>query len=85
MAARREFAACVDRIYRAVNAGNDSTAINLPLSRYDEYRHAIELYEEIYRDMPGWRQTRAIFCLARLLITGYIAQRTYAKASEVVR
>lgn len=51
--------------------GRDAEAINLLLSRYDDYRHAIELYEEIYRDMLQWEYTRAILCLSRLLITEY--------------
>lgn len=85
LAARREFATFVDQIYHAVEVGNDAKAINLLLSRYDEYRHAIELYEEIYQQMLTWRQTRAILCLSRLLITEYITARKYAKASEVAR
>lgn len=85
LAARREFAAFVDQIYHAVEVGNDSAAINLLLSRHDEYQYAIELYEEIYRQMLTWKQTRAVLCLSRLLISEYIALRKYAKASEVAK
>jgi Uncharacterized membrane protein (homolog of Drosophila rhomboid) len=85
LAARREFAVFVDQVYHAVESGNDALAINLLLSRYDEYRHAIELYEEIYAQMQTWRQTRTVLCLSRLLITEYIASRKYAKASAVAQ
>lgn len=85
LAARRDFAGFMQQLYRAVDVGNDAQAVNLLLSRYDEYRHAIELYEEIYREMQTWKPSRTVFCLARLLITEYIAQRKYARASEVVR
>lgn len=83
--ASREFSEFVDQIYRAIQVGNDAAAINLLLSRYDEFRHAIELYEEIYQQMLTWKQTRTVLCLSRLLIGEYIAARKYAKASEVVR
>lgn len=83
--ASREFSAFVDQVYRAVQVGDDAAAINLLLSRYEEYRHAIELYEEIYQQMLTWKQTRAVLCLSRLLISEYIAVRKYAKASEVAR
>lgn len=81
----REFAEFVDQVYRAVQVGNDAAAINLLLSRYDEFRHAVELYEEIYQQMLTWKQTRTVLCLSRLLISEYIAVRKYAKASEVAR
>ena len=83
--ARRDFSTFLDQIYHAVNVGNDAMAINLMLSRYDEYRHAIELYEEIYDEMLKWPQSRAILCLSRLLITEYISLRKYARANEVAQ
>jgi membrane associated rhomboid family serine protease len=83
--AKREFSNFVSQIHKAVSVGHDAEAINLLLSRYDDYRHAIELYEEIYRDMLQWEHTRAILCLSRLLITEYINVRKYAKAIEVAR
>jgi tetratricopeptide (TPR) repeat protein len=75
----------LDRIHQAVNAGNDALAINLILERYEEYRHAIELYEQMYEEMLKWPSSRALLCLSRLLISEYIARRKYAKAIAVTR
>lgn len=81
----RDYALWASEIHKAVNIGKDSIAINILLQKYDDYRHAIELYEEIYQDMLKWKHTRTILCLSRLLISEYIATQKYAKAIMVAQ
>jgi membrane associated rhomboid family serine protease len=83
--AKRNYAAWVDRIHVAINTNQDSEAINYILSRYDEYRYALELYDELYQEMLKWRHTRAILCMSRLLIGEYIESRKYANAIDVAQ
>lgn len=81
----RDYASWTSEIYKAINTNQDAIAINLLLLKYDEFRHATELYEEIYHEMLKWKHTRTILCLSRLLISEYIASRKYAKAIMVAQ
>lgn len=83
--ANRDYASWVDRIHIAINTNQDPEAINLILSRYDDYRHAIELYDDLYQEMLKWKHTRAILCMSRLLIGEYIELRKYAKAIHIAQ
>lgn len=81
--ANKAFERTLDRIHQAVSTGNDALAINIFLESYEEYRHAIELYEQMYEEMLKWPSSRALLCLSRLLISEYIASRKYARAIQV--
>lgn len=83
--ANRDYATWADHIHSAINTEQDAKAINLILSRYDDYRHAIELYEELYQEMLNWKHSRAVLCLSRLLIGEYLETRKYAKAIQVAQ
>lgn len=82
---KRDFSDFVHHIHQAVRGQNDALAINLLLSRYDDYRHSIELYEEIYQELFKLPHTRALLCLSRLLIHEYLNARKYARALEVAK
>jgi len=83
--AKRDYANWVDTIHMNVQVGKDAEAINHMLARYEEYRNAIELYEELYESARTWPVSRTQLCLIRLLIHENIALRRYAKAIQLAQ
>jgi membrane associated rhomboid family serine protease len=69
---------------QCVRTDRDSEAMMLILKNYEIQKDSIEIYEQLFETMKEWGNSRALFCLGRLLIDMLIEQKKQAKALLVV-
>ncbi|MBL1274993.1 MAG: rhomboid family intramembrane serine protease [Ectothiorhodospiraceae bacterium] len=78
--AKREYAKYSQKLYRYVNVGSSHEAIVLFLKEYDHYKDSIEIYEELFNDIEGWKKCRALMCLGRLIINLHLEKNNKKEA-----
>jgi membrane associated rhomboid family serine protease len=82
--AKTDYSNYESELCQCVRTDRDSEAMMLILKDYDIQKDSIEIYEELFETMKQWGNSRALFCLARLLIDRLIEQKKQAKALMVI-
>jgi len=78
--AKKDYAKYEYKILQCVRTDRDGEAINLILENYDIQKDSPEIYEELFDTMKQWGNSRALFCIGRLLINLLIENNKMAKA-----
>jgi hypothetical protein len=82
--ARTDYSNYESELCQCVRTDRDSEAMMLILKNYEIQKDSIEIYEELFETMKMWGNSRALFCLARLLIGLLLEQKKLAKALLVI-
>ena len=74
-----------DILYKYITSGQDSKAITLILDDYHLKAPSIELYEELFFMIKDWRQGRAFYCVARLVIDLHLQHEHSGAAIRIAK